>query len=196
MIAEQVAIALNNAGLRRLVKNLSVTDENSGLLKRASYIDLLMGEVRRSAQQATPVTVMLMRFAERATVAKEQGEAAADNLMQRLGQLVAANVRQNDLAFRYAANAIAIVLGETGENEALRVVEKMRRLIATAINEKQIAASFNAGIAEAVVKQQFDPVDIVTEVINRVERALEKAVAEGPGKSMVVQSVVAAAAVA
>jgi diguanylate cyclase (GGDEF)-like protein len=196
MIAEQVAIALNNAGLRRLVKNLSVTDENSGLLKRASYIDLLMGEVRRAAQQATPVTVLLMRFAERATIAKEQGEAAADNLMQRLGQLVAANVRQNDLAFRYAANAIAIVLGETGENEALRVVEKMRRLIATAIGEKQIAASFNAGIAEAVVKQQFDPVDIVTEVINRVERALEKAVSEGSGKAVVAKSTLSAAAVA
>jgi diguanylate cyclase (GGDEF)-like protein len=196
MIAEQVAIALNNAGLRRLVKNLSVTDENSGLLKRASYIDLLMGEVRRAAQQATPVSVLLMRFAERATIAKEQGEAAADNLMQRLGQLVAANVRQNDLAFRYAANAIAIVLGETGENEALRVVDKMRRLISTAIGEKQIASSFNAGIAEAVVKQQFDPVDIVTEVINRVERALEKAVAEGPGKALVVQSTLSAAAVA
>src|SRR5205085_11117973 len=177
MIAEQAAIALSNAGLRRLVKNLSVTDENSGLLKRASYLDLLMGEVRRSWQQTTPLSVLLMRFV---ATSKEQGENAADNIMQRLGQLVAANVRQNDLAFRYAANAIAIVLGETGENEALRVVEKMRRLIATAINEKQIAASFNAGIAEAVVKQQFDPVDIVTEVINRVERALEKAVAEGP----------------
>ncbi len=195
MIAEQVAIALNNAGLRRLVKNLSVTDENSGLLKRASYLDLLMGEVRRASQQATPVTVLLMRF-ERAAVAKEQGEAAADNLMQRLGQLVAANVRQNDLAFRYAGNAIAIVLGETGENEALRVVEKMRRLIGTAIGEKQIAASFNAGAAEAVVRQQFDPVDIVTEVINRAERALEKAVAEGPGKATIVPSALSAAAVA
>ena len=195
MIAEQVAIALNNAGLRRLVKNLSVTDENSGLLKRASYLDLLMGEVRRASQQSTPVTVLLMRF-ERATVAKEQGEAAADNLMQRLGQLVAANVRQNDLAFRYAGNAIAIILGETGENEALRVVEKMRRLISTAINEKQIAASLNAGAAEAVVRQQFDAVDIVTEVINRAERALEKAVAEGPGKATIVPSALSAAAVA
>jgi diguanylate cyclase (GGDEF)-like protein len=196
MIAEQVAIALNNAGLRRLVKNLSVTDENSGLLKRASYIDLLMGEVRRASQQTTPVSVLLMRFAERATIAREQGEAAADNLMQRLGKLVAANVRQNDLAFRYAANAIAVVLGETGETEALRVVEKMRRLVGTAIGEKQIAASFNAGIAEAVIRQQFDAVDIVTEVINRVERALEKAVADGPGKSVAVPSMLSAAAVA
>ncbi len=196
MIAEQVTIALNNAGLRRLVKNLSVTDENSGLLKRASYLDLLMGEVRRAAQQSTPVSVLIMRFGERAQIAKEQGEAAADQLMQRLGQLVAANVRQNDLAFRYAASAIAIVLGETAENEALRVVEKMRRLIATAIGEKQIASSFNAGVAEAVIRQQFDAVDTVTEVINRVERALEKSVAEGVGKSVAVQAALTAAAVA
>jgi diguanylate cyclase (GGDEF)-like protein len=196
MIADQVTIALNNAGLRRLVKNLSVTDENSGLLKRASYLDLLMGEVRRATQQTSPVTVLIMRFGERATIAKEQGEAAADALMQRLGQLVAANVRQNDLAFRYAANAIAIVLGETAENEALRVVEKMRRLITTAIGEKQIASSFNAGVAEAVVKQQFDAVDIVTEVINRAERALEKSVGEGPGKSIAMQAALSAAAVA
>jgi diguanylate cyclase (GGDEF)-like protein len=196
MIAEQVAIALNNAGLRRLVKNLSVTDENSGLLKRASYLDLLMGEVRRATQQSTPVSVMLMRFGDRAALIKEQGEAAADAAMQRLGQLVAANIRQNDLAFRYAANAIAIVLGETAEKEALMVVEKMRRLISTALDDKHAADALNAGVAEAVMRQQFDPVDIVTEVINRAEHALEKAVAEGAGKSVAIAAVLTAAAVA
>ena len=46
-LSDQVLIALNNAGLRRLVKNLSVTDEKSGLLKRASYLDLLQAETRR-----------------------------------------------------------------------------------------------------------------------------------------------------
>jgi diguanylate cyclase (GGDEF)-like protein len=189
MIAEQLAIALSNAGLRRLVKNLSVTDENSGLLKRASYLDLLMGEVRRSRQQSTPISVLLMRFGDRT---KDQDE----NTMQRLGQLVAANVRQNDLAFRYAGNAIAIVLGETAEKEALLVVEKMRRLISTAMSERQLAASFNAGVAEAVLRPEFDPVDTVTEVINRAERALEKSVSEGPGKSVALAANFAAAAVA
>ena len=196
MIAEQTAIALNNAGLRRLVKNLSVTDENSGLLKRASYLDLLMGEVRRATQQSTPVSVLLMRFGDRAAIIKEQGEAAADAAMQRLGQLVGANIRQNDLAFRYAANAIAIILGETAEKEALMVVEKMRRLISTALDDKQAAASLNAGVAEAVLRQQFDPVDIVTEVINRAEHALESSVAEGPGKAVALPATLAAAAVA
>jgi hypothetical protein len=39
-------------------------------------------------------------------------------------------------------------------------------------------------------------VDIVTEVINRVERALEKSVAEGPGKSVALTANLTAAAVA
>jgi len=196
MIADQGGIALNNAGLRRLVKNLSVTDENSGLLKRASYLDLLLGEIRRAKQQNTPLSVMLMRFAERAAIAKEQGEAAAENMMQRLGQVVAANVRQNDLAFRYSANAIAIVLGETAEKEALLVSEKMRRVMGAALPDKQPASQFNAGIAEAVMRQEFEAVDIVTELINRAERSLEKSVSEGPGKSAAVQAVMTAAAVA
>jgi diguanylate cyclase (GGDEF)-like protein len=196
MISEQVATSLNNAGLRRLVNNLSVTDENSGLLKRASYLDLLMGEVRRALQQSTPVSVLLMHFGDRAALAKEQGEAAVETTMQRLGQLVGANVRQNDLAFRYAANAVAIILGETAEPEALLVVEKMRRLIGTALEEKKIAASFNAGIAEAVTRQQFDPVDIVTELINRAERALDKAIGEGAGKAVALAPAISAAAVA
>ena len=196
MIADQGGIALNNAGLRRLVKNLSVTDENSGLLKRASYLDLLLGEVRRAKQQSSPLTVMLMRFAERSALAKEQGEAAAESMMQRLGQVVAANVRQNDLAFRYSANAIAIVLGETAEKEALLVAEKMRRVMGSAIPEKQFATHFNAGVAEAVMRPEFDAVDIVTELINRAERSLEKSVAEGPGKSAALQAAMSAAAVA
>ena len=196
MIADQGGIALNNAGLRRLVKNLSVTDENSGLLKRASYLDLLLGEVRRGKQQSAPMSVMLMRFGERAALAKEQGEAAAENMMQRLGQVVAANVRQNDLAFRYSANAIAIVLGETAEKEALLVAEKMRRVMGSAVPEKQFATQFNAGIAEAVMRQEFDAVDIVTELINRAERSLEKSVAEGPGKNAALQAAMSAAAVA
>jgi GGDEF domain-containing protein/tetratricopeptide (TPR) repeat protein len=195
MIAEQVAISLSNAGLRRLVKNLSVTDENSGLLKRASYLDLLMGEVRRSWQQKTAASVLLMRF-DGAAVTKEQGEGALESTMQRLGQLVAGNIRQNDLAFRYTASSIAIVLGETSEKEALMVVEKMRRLITAALGEKQLAASLNAGVAEAVIRLEFDPVDIVTEVINRVESALEKAVAQGAGKSMAQAAMMSAAAVA
>jgi diguanylate cyclase (GGDEF)-like protein len=196
-ITDQIVIALNNAGLRRLVKNLSVTDERSGLLKRASYLDLLMAETRRNAQQSTPLTVLLMQFGEKASMVKEFGESAIETIMQQIGQLFAANIRQNDLAFRYEATTIAIVLGETPEKEGVMAAEKLQRLLAQIrMPEKQEPVQFSAGLAEAVVRGEYDPVDIVTEVINRAEQALQTAIGQGAGKIVALAASYAAAAVA
>ena len=194
-ISEQIVIALNNAGLRRLVKSLSVTDEQSGLLKRASYLDLLMAETRRAVQQSTPVSVALMQFGRSGAMLKEHGEQAVEAAMQKIGQIFAANIRQNDLAFRYEMTTIALVLGETGEKEGLMAVEKLRKLLSEVKLSDEILP-FSAGLVEAVVRQQFDPVDIVTEVINRADMALDAAVSQGMGRIVSLAPSVAAAAVA
>ena len=196
-VCDQIVIALNNAGLRRLVKNLSVTDERSGLLKRASYLDLLMAETRRNVQQSTPLSLLLLQFGEKAAMLKEMGEAAIENTMQQIGQIFAANIRQNDLAFRYELTTIAIVLGETSEKEGLQAAEKLQRLVAQIKKaDKQEPIRFSAGLAEAVVRTEYDPADIVTEVANRAERALQTAMGQGPGKIVTLAAAVASAAVA
>jgi len=117
--------------------------------------------------------------------------------MQQIGQLFAANVRQNDLAFRYETTSIALVLGETGEAEAVLAVEKLRKLLADIrLPGKDEPLPFNAGVAEAVVRQPFEAVDIVTEVINRAEHALESAIGQGLGKVVNQTAAFANAAVA
>lgn len=182
-LSDQVMIALNNAGLRRLVKNLSVTDEKSGLLKRASYLDLLQAETRRGLQQGTAVSVLLMQFGRRSALVKEHGEQALENVMDQIGQLFSANIRTNDLAFRYEATTVALILGDTGEKEALLAIEKLRRLLGEVkYPGKAQKVEFSAGLAQAVMRQHFDPVDIVTEVVNRADQALEQASAQGIGK--------------
>ena len=187
-LAEQMVIALNNAGLRRLVKNLSVTDEKSGLLKRASYIDLLLAESKRAIQNASALSVLLLKFGRSSAMIKEYGEAEVQAVMERVGQLFAANIRSNDLAFRYDTTAIAILLGETAEKEAMLAIEKLRKIIAEVRlpakdgAEQGPPAKFSAGLAEAVIRADYDPADVVTEVINRAEHALAKAMAQGPGK--------------
>jgi diguanylate cyclase (GGDEF)-like protein len=182
-LSDQVLIALNNAGLRRLVKNLSVTDEKSGLLKRASYLDLLQAETRRGLQQGTMVTVLLMQFGRRGALIREHGEQAVTAVMDQIGQLFSQNIRTNDLAFRYEATTVALLLGDTGEKEALLAVEKLKRLLSEVrFPGKDKGVEFSAGLAQAVMRQHFDPADIVTEVANRADHALELAVAQGPGK--------------
>ncbi|MGC1650826.1 MAG: diguanylate cyclase [Candidatus Sulfotelmatobacter sp.] len=201
-LAEQMVIALNNAGLRRLVKNLSVTDEKSGLLKRASYIDLLLAESKRAIQNASALSVLLLQFGKSAAMIKEYGEAEVQAAMEKAGQLIAANIRSNDLAFRYDTTTIAILLGETAEKEALLAVEKLRKIVsevrfpAKEEGGTGPTAQFSAGLAEAVIRTEYDPVDVVTEVINRVEHALAQGMAQGPGKIVAQAAVLAAAAVA
>ena len=186
-LSEQMVIALNNAGLRRLVKNLSVTDEKSGLLKRASYIDLLLAESKRAVQNSSALSLVLLQFGKTSALIKEHGETDLQSLMERAGQMFAANIRSNDLAFRYDTSTIAILLGETGEKEALLAIEKLRKIISDVRfpardgNAQGQAAKFAAGVAEAVIRTEYDPVDVVTEVINRVELAVAQALAQGVG---------------
>jgi diguanylate cyclase (GGDEF)-like protein len=201
-LSEQIVIALNNAGLRRLVKNLSVTDEKSGLLKRASYIDLLLAESKRAIQNASALSVLLMRFGKSAAMVKEYGEAEVQAVMEKVGQVFAANIRSNDLAFRYDTTAIAILLGETAEKEGMLAVEKLRKIISEIrLPAKDGAAQgqpmlFSAGLAEAVIRTEYDPADVVTEVINRAEHALAQAMAQGPGRVVALGPALAAGAVA
>jgi tetratricopeptide (TPR) repeat protein len=201
-LADQMVIALNNAGLRRLVKNLSVTEEKSGLLKRGSYLDLLLAESKRAVQNSAPLSVLLLQFGRSAALIKEYGEAAVENAMDKIGQQFAANIRTNDLAFRYDTTTIALILGDTGEKEATLALEKLRKIIAGVHlpakdgSEKGHAMEFSAGLAEAVVKESYDPLDIVTEVINRAEHALATSLVQGPGKVVALGAVLAAGAVA
>jgi diguanylate cyclase (GGDEF)-like protein len=201
-LSDQMVIALNNAGLRRLVKNLSVTDEKSGLLKRASYIDLLLAESKRAIQNASSLSVLLMQFGKSALMIKEYGEAEVQAVMERVGQMFAANIRSNDLAFRYDTTTIAILLGETAEKEAMLAVEKLRKIVADVRfpakdgNGQGAPALFSAGLAEAVIRTEYDPLDVVTEVINRGEHALAQAMAQGPGKIVALGPALAASAVA
>ena len=199
-VAEQMVIALNNAGLRRLVKNLSVTDEKSGLLKRASYLDLLLAESKRAAQNASPLSLLLVQFGKSSAMVKEHGEAEVAAAMEKIGQLFAANIRSNDLAFRYDTTTIAVILGDTSEKEGILAVEKLRKVVADVRlpgkDAKGHPVQFSAGLAQAVVRSEYDPIDIVTEVINRVEHALATSLVQGPGKVVAEAAKLATGAVA
>ncbi|PWT71193.1 MAG: hypothetical protein C5B46_08555 [Proteobacteria bacterium] len=179
-IAEQVVLAVNNARLRSLVKNMAVTDEKSGLLRRSSYLDVLLSEVQRSLQQKTPVTLVLMNFGSASALVKEVGEERVEEAMHEIGHVVTANIRQNDIAVRYDLTNIVLVLSDTNDKNAFFVLDKLRKSLANSrMPGRNDPVTVTTGIAELVMQPKYDAVDIVTEGINRVEAALETAKHEG-----------------
>jgi len=181
-VADQIVMAVNNARLRSLVKTLAVTDEKSGLLKRSSYMDVVLSEVQASVQQQSPLTVALLSFGRPSALVKEFGEAPIEQMMQQIGQTICSHVRQNDVAVRYDLTEIALLLADTTDKNGALAVEKLRRAIATIhFPGREQSPVLHVGLAEAIKLKDYDPVDIVTEVINRVEAALtvSKAVPAG-----------------
>lgn len=194
-IADQVVLAVHNAKLRNLVKNLAVTEEKSGLLKRASYLDVLMSEVKRALQANAPVTLMLLEFGKAASLVRDVGESAVDNVLQSIGQTVQAHLRQNDVAVRYDLTQIAVVLSDTKDKNAFFVADKLRKVLGNMkVPGREQPLPMTVGIAEAVMNPHWDAVDIVTEVINRLESALDVAKSGGGNKSHAMAPAYAAAA--
>jgi len=129
-----------------------VTDEQSGLLKRASYLDLLMAEARRNAQQSTPLTVLLMQFGEKSALLREFGESAVEALMQQIGQLFAANIRQNDLAFATKLLRLPSCSEKPPKKKASWPRETPEATNSSAAAGETTVPHFNAGLAEAVLR--------------------------------------------
>jgi len=186
-LAEQIVLAIANVRLRNLMKALAVTDESSGLLHRESYITCLLSEAERMRTQKTPLCVVLLRFSrdglKSADAPKEDSRKQNGNkdttlelFLQKYCASVMSQLRQNDMAVKYAADTLALILPGVLAKDATNIAEKMRRLAAsTASASPEGPPHMAAGVAEAIREGAIDSTDRVTELINRAEWALEAA---------------------
>jgi diguanylate cyclase (GGDEF)-like protein len=175
-VATQVESAVTHIQLRSLMKKYAVGDEGSGVLGRGSYLDTLVSEAKRSRTVGTPMVLVLFELDKGAQLFRQVGEAPMQQLMEKAGEVILANVRQSDMAFRYTQTAVAVLLGDTTAPKAKPVVEKLRKqLSALKLPGAKDALTFSAGMSEAAVRPDYDALDIVTDVINRAEFSLEAA---------------------
>ena len=158
-----------------------------GLLKRSAYSDVLLAEIGRAKAQRSPLTLLLLEFAAHSaqagdTRASQEGSATnaavfvPGDLMHNAGETICSQLRHSDLAVRYGPAQIAVLLASTAEKDASPVIDNLRRaLMKRACGEQGCAPTLTAGVAEANLDPRFDAADIATEVINRLEDALEQA---------------------
>ena len=181
-VVDQMAMAISHVRLRSLMK--VVSDESSGLLARSSYVDYLLSETARAKQQNTPLSVTLLQFGKGPQSDRELEESYLREYMQEAAQGLVGHLRQNDVGIRYDATTLAAVLNGTNGNAALPVAERIRKMVASIRIGERPGLPVTAGVAEAVLGGEIEPVDIVTELINRVEAALEAAYAEGASSKL------------
>jgi GGDEF domain-containing protein len=170
-LAEQIVLSVTNVRLRNLMRTLAVTDERSGLLHRDSYVPCLLSEAERMQTQQKPLTGALLQFSQGDQ--KSQPLQPPEEFLQSVSGTIVAHLRQNDIAIRYGPLALALVLPGTSGKEAVTVVEKLRRLVTAIDPVKAGPPRMTALIGEAVQERGMENVDVVTELINRLDMAAE-----------------------
>lgn len=173
-ISTQVVIAINNTKLRRLVRSIAGSDEETGLLPRSSYVDCLLSEAARAKELSKPLSVCLVEPEDPTGLMKALGDAGIQKYFQQVAKVLQSNLRQNDIAVRYNPYAIAVVFPDTALPQGGLAVEKLRRAMAQVKLDGRTPPNFCGAVCDVQLGPVFDPVDGVTEVINRLAGALEE----------------------
>ncbi len=180
-VVDQMVIATAHVKLRSLMKTLAVTDERSGLLNRNNYLECLLSECVRGQKQNTPLSVALLQFGYAPQKMRELGDEVVQQFMQDAGTALVAHLRQNDIGVRYDKTTLALVLPDTKGKDTFFVVDKLRKVAAAIKIGEREGLPLAAGIAEAILNDKMDGIDSVTELINRLEAALDEASKDGAG---------------
>jgi tetratricopeptide (TPR) repeat protein/GGDEF domain-containing protein len=184
-IATQVVIAINNTKLRRLVRSLAGTDPETGLLPRSAYLECLLSEARRSKDHSQPLSVCLLEPENPHALMKILGDAGVQRFVLQVSKALTPILRQNDISIRYSPLSVVMVFPDTALPQAGLAVEKVRRTLAQVRVNGAEATKFCAAVCDVPLGPNFDAVDGVTEVINRLEVSLDRAHKEG-GKRILI----------
>ncbi len=173
-IVAQITVAVRNTKLRRLVRSLAGSEEASGLLPRSSYLDCLLAEASRAKETSRPLSVCLIEPENPTGLVKTLGDSGVQRYFQQVAKALQSTLRQNDIAIRYNPCSIAVVFPDTALPQGGLAVEKLRRTVSQVPSDGPTAPNFCCVVCEVPLGARFDAVDGVTEVINRMEAALDQ----------------------
>jgi len=138
-IANQAAIALDNAQLYERTLKLAMTDGMTGLANARSLHESITRLVALAAEQSGSVSLAMIDSDSLKHINDRFGHLAGDEHICRLGEVIRDSVRAGDIVARYGGDEFAVLLPNTLSEEA--------RTIATRILQAIRELEYRVGVA-------------------------------------------------
>ena len=104
----------------------AIGDSLTGLFNRHHFDTQLAREVERCRRYGAAASLLLLDLDQFKSINDGWGHAVGDDVLRRVGARILAHVRGADVACRYGGDEFAIILPDTGIQEALVVADRIR----------------------------------------------------------------------
>ena len=118
-IADFTAIAIENSRLLLKVRDLTITDDLTGLYNSRHFQSLCDYEMERATRYGTEMSMVFLDLDHFKQVNDTYGHLTGSRLLKEVGQLFRQVIRKVDYAARYGGDEFVFLLPSTGKQGAL-----------------------------------------------------------------------------
>lgn len=142
-IADQAAVALENAYLHQKASQLSNTDTLTNLYNYRYFQERLSEEIKRAKRYKNNVSLILIDIDSFKNYNNTYGYLLGDEVLKTIAEVIKDNTRETDFIARLEGEEFAIIATETNNNQAMAVAKRLSQAISqTPFPTNQISSTY------------------------------------------------------
>jgi diguanylate cyclase (GGDEF)-like protein len=149
---------------------LASRDSQTGAFSRGVFFDHLTRELTRTQRTSAPLALMMIDLDNFKSINDTWGHPVGDMVIADFIRIVKSTLRSYDVLGRYGGDEFAILLPDTGIDEASMVAERIRTQCAESAAEGRPAYTVSIGICGTI-----DGVEAMEVLLATADRALYRA---------------------
>jgi diguanylate cyclase (GGDEF)-like protein/PAS domain S-box-containing protein len=111
-------------------KELSITDDLTGLFNQRHFYNQLRAEIDRIQRYKHPLALLLLDVDNFKIYNDTYGHLAGDKVLAKLGEVIRNSIRKTDSGYRYGGEEFTVILTETRGQDAGVAAERLRKRFA------------------------------------------------------------------
>jgi diguanylate cyclase (GGDEF)-like protein len=189
VIANQVAVSLENAKMYRQMERLATTDGLTGLTNHRTFQEKLSDLLGRCQRHGLKMALVLTDIDHFKKVNDTHGHPVGDQVLKGVAKVVSDGVRKIDVVARYGGEEFAIVMEGTDAEGAKILAERIREEVIRQTFQSDQGA-FSVTLSLGIAEFPGDGQDKQT-LVERADQALYHAKHHGRNRSVTYRTFVA-----
>ncbi len=152
VLIRQLTVMGENLRLVGNLREMATTDSLTGLLNRRAFFELAEREFARYQRYRHPLCAVMVDVDSFKEINDRFGHQAGDAVLAGVARQCRQELRRVDIAARFGGDELVLLLPETGLDDALWVVQRLRQAVAEMrlpSGEHLLRTTISAGVASA-----------------------------------------------